>query len=69
MEMMTDPPLYALTRYLTIRCKLKISPGHGMMIDPTHIVVDQNLTENFKFRTLGLGQGKMIDPYQYCTDH
>ena len=31
-----------------------------MMIDPTHIVVDQNLTENFKLKIYP-GQGKMIE--------
>ena len=40
-----------------------------MMIDPTHIVVDQKLTENFKFR-IEVGQGKMIDPqYHWPITH
>ena len=33
-----------------------------MMIEPPHIVTDQNLTENFKFRTSGLDMERWLIP-------
>ena len=47
-EMMTDSPLIVANQNLTLRCN-----NLWMTIDPPHIVVDQNLTENFKFEDLG----------------